>query len=354
MTRRLAAWTLPLALLAAGPAWAVSNALVTRPAPDRLVVTWTDADPVDVALAEKPDAGFTAGRPVASANRAGRVEIPVAPDARPFILLRDGGDGRVTRVAERVLPLAQGSNFRDLGGYPAADGKTVRWGMIYRSGATPMLTKADMAMISGLGLKEMVDLRSSEERTLAPSKIEGVPYTAVGYSMMRMMGDRTAPISGDEQMHAVYRQMPTLLAPQLRLVFGELLEGGGAVAYNCSAGQDRTGFTSALVLSALGVPRATIVEDYHLSTTYRRPEFEMPIFDAAAQAANPVAKMFAGYQADPQLKTPQPLRDGQGRSLLDFALAEVETRYGSIEAYLDKELGVDAADIAKLRAMYLE
>ena len=47
MTRRLAAWTLPLALLAAGPAWAVSNALVTRPAPDRLVVTWTDADPVD-------------------------------------------------------------------------------------------------------------------------------------------------------------------------------------------------------------------------------------------------------------------------------------------------------------------
>ena len=48
-------------------------------------------------------------------------------------------------------------------------------------------------------------------------------------------------------MHAVYRRMPELLAPQLRILFQELLEGDGAVAYNCSAGQDRTGFATAMV-----------------------------------------------------------------------------------------------------------
>jgi protein-tyrosine phosphatase len=64
--------------------------------------------------------------------------------------------------------------------------------------------------------------------------------------------------------------------------------------------------------------------------------------------------MFARFQQDPNYKTPRPLLDSQRRSLLEFALAEVETRYGSVDAYLDKELGVSAADIAKLRAMYLE
>lgn len=67
------------------------------------------------------------------------------------------------------------------------------------------------------------------------------------------------------------------------------------VAYNCSAGQDRTGFASAVILSALGVPREIIVRDYHLSSEYRRPEFEMTKFDPAAFPDNAAAKMFAAY-----------------------------------------------------------
>src|SRR3546814_7040686 len=84
---------------------------------------------------------------------------------------------------ERALPLEHGSNFRDIGGYPAAGGKHVRWGMIFRSGGTPLLNDADEQRIGALKLGEMVDLRSSEERVLAPTRIYGVRYTAVGYSM---------------------------------------------------------------------------------------------------------------------------------------------------------------------------
>ena len=46
---------------------------------------------------------------------------------------------------ERLIVLERSSNFRDLGGYPAAGGKHVRWGMIYRTAAMPMLTEADYA-----------------------------------------------------------------------------------------------------------------------------------------------------------------------------------------------------------------
>jgi len=344
---------LPLALALAGPAHALTAEKAERAADYRVVVTWTDPDPVDVYVSDRPDAPISAAKLVAAKTRDGRAEYAAPAGSRPYFLLRDGGDGTVTRLAERALPLQQGSNFRDLGGYPAAGGKRVRWGRIYRSGATAMLTDADLMMIKALGLADMVDLRSSEERSLAPSRVSGVRYTAVGYSMTGLM-PQGGGLPGDGQMHAVYRRMPDLLAPQLKALFEELLAGDGAVAYNCSAGQDRTGFATAMVLSALGTPRETILADYHLSTTYRRPEFEMPKFDAATQAANPVAAMFGRFQQDPAYRTPRPLVDSQQKSLIEFALAEVETRYGSVDAYLDKELGVSAADVAKLRAMYLE
>jgi protein-tyrosine phosphatase len=361
VTRTPAAFAAPfvlaLALALHGvAAAAVADAKVARAAPDRIVVTWTDADPVDVYLADGPDADLAKAKLASDHNRKGRLELAVDPAARPYLLLKDGGDGAVVKVAERALPLEHGSNFRDLGGYPAADGKHVRWGRIYRSGGTPLLTQADVARVKSLGLADMVDLRSSEERSLAPSRIEGVRYQAVGYSMASIMSRAGgAPGPGNmSRLGGVYAEFPTLLEPQLRILFEALLAGDGAVAYNCSAGQDRTGFATALVLAALGVPRDVIIADYHLSTTYRRPEYEMPRLDEAAVAANPAAAFFARYQKDPAAAKPQPLVDAENRPLLQYAFEAVERRWGSVEAYLDKELGVDAADIARLRAMYLE
>src|SRR3546814_14564024 len=71
----------------------------------------------------------------------------------PYFRLRDQRDGGMIRVAERALPLEHGSNFRDIGGYPAAGGKHVRWGMIFRSGWTPLLNDADEQRIGALKLE---------------------------------------------------------------------------------------------------------------------------------------------------------------------------------------------------------
>lgn len=340
-------------LLAQSPALAkISAAQVERTAPDGLTLTWSSPNPVDVYESATPAVSLKTARVVAHASQGGRHAVAQAGTTRRYFLLVDAKDHDQVEVAERLVPLEQGSNFRDVGGYAGAGGKHVRWGVIYRSGGQPMLTQADVEQVRALGIAQLVDLRSSEERVLAPSRVTGVPYTAVGYSMSEIMGRTPGalPRNGSD----VYRSMPHLLAPQLRILFQDLLRGDAPVAYNCSAGQDRTGFTTAMILTALGVSRADIVGDYHLSTRYRRPEFEMPEIDAAAHPSDPAAQMFAQYRKAPNWKTPTPLMDDQGRPFLDGAFAEIEQKWGSVDAYLAKEIGVSHADVLKLRAMYLE
>lgn len=331
-------------------AGAITAPRAERASPDKVVVTWTGKDPVDVYVSERPNGPLAQARRVSAGDRDGRHEVDVAPTGRPYFTLRDTVSGETVHVAERLVPLEQGSNFRDIGGYPGFGGKHVRWGMIYRSGGTPMLTDADVQRVRSL-VGEMVDLRSSEERSLAPTRVEGVNYSAVGYSMSRISSlSPTTPST----MGSSYRNFPAMLAPHMKIVFAKLLANQGAVVYNCSAGQDRTGFATAMVLSALGVPRDVILSDYHLSTTYRRPENEMPRFDAAAQAANPVAAFFASYQKDPSAAVPRPLYDANHRAFLEVALDEVETTWGSVDKYLAKEAGVGPAELARLRAIYLQ
>jgi protein-tyrosine phosphatase len=345
-TAALAALLTALCIAQAASAGTISAPAAERVG-DKVVVRWSDRDPVDVYVADRPDAPKAGWKLAQAGDRDGRYEMPAA-SARPYFLLRDRAGGGQAKVAERLIALEQGSNFRDVGGYPAAGGKHVRWGKIYRSGATPMLTDADVRTIQGLGVAQLVDLRSSEERVLAPTRLDGIAYSAVGYSFAKVV-DR---VSRDDP-GAGYRDFPTLLAPQMRLLFAGLLANPGALAYNCSAGQDRTGFATAMVLSALGVPREVILADYHLSTVYRRPQYEMPKIDAAAQANNPAAAFFGRYQSDPPAK-PRPLYDAQHKDLLSFAFDEVEARYGSVDNYLRVAAGIGPAEQAKLRAIYLE
>lgn len=269
--------------------------------------------------------------------------VHAAPPATATATAEHAVHADTAQKRERVVALEGGSNFRDVGGYPAADGKQVAWGKIYRSGGQALLTPADLEKVKALDLANMVDLRSDEERVLAPSRIDGVPYTAIGYSM------RNLNLAGG--IEGVYRAFPTGMAPQLKQVFAKLLRDEQPLAYNCSAGQDRTGFVTAMVLSALGTPRDVIIQDYHLSTQYRRPQNEMPPIDAAIAAKDPVAGMFAGYQQDPVAK---PLYTADGTSYLTIAFDEIEKRWGSVDNYLKTEIGVGPQEIARLRALYTE
>jgi protein-tyrosine phosphatase len=333
--------------LAASGAQAFDQAWVERRSGSEIKVRWDGAKTVDVYMAEKANASLKTATLVSKADADGEHVLPADTLGRRYLLLHDKQSGEVRRVAERLMPLEAGSNFRDLGGYPAAGGKHVRWGMVYRSAGQPMLNDRDLALIRSLSLANLVDLRSMEERRLAPTRIAGVPYNAIGYPFMSI----TSPAS--RVPGAAYRNFPELMAPHLKLILNKMLGEGTPLAFNCSAGQDRTGFVAAMILTALGVPGEVVLEDYHLTTVVRQPQFEMQRIDPVASANDPVALMFAGYQkADHVALTP--LRDAQGKAFLTQAFEAIEAQYGSVDAYLEREAGLTPARRKTLRSLYLQ
>ena len=356
--RLISRLALAAGILTAGPGLAaIEGAGVERTAPEQISVHWTSPDPVDVFLAARPDASIAKARLAVRGDKDGTFQVNWSDPARPYLILRDEADGQVVRVAERLLTLDRGSNVRDVGGYPAADGRHVRWGLIYRTAAMPMLDDADYRHLNHLNLKEDIDLRSVEERQLAPDHVAertGARYFAVDYPGSSIFGRLASPATAKTATMDIYRERPTSLAEQYREIFRALLRHDGAVAYHCSAGQDRTGVATALVLIALGVPRDVILQDYHLSTADRRPENEIPPLKSGEYPGNTIANFYLKLQAAGVPMKARPLYDSQGRPYLDYALEEIEKNWGSVENYLDKVLGVDKAKIARLRALYLE
>lgn len=347
--RFIASLTLLLAGTA-GPALAVDTVTIARIDADTVKVSWQDSDPVDIIVTDRPVAAGAAV-PVVKGNRKGSATIPLPASKRQFVVLRDGGDGSLTLAAERELPLAKGSNFRDLGGYVGAGGKTVRWGKVFRSGALPLLTEEDYALLGGLDIGTIVDLRSLEEREVAGTLLDdrtGALFVSNDYSLKPLMANM-----GTMKGEYVYTGMEKLLAPQYRSLFKRLLADDGAVMYHCSAGQDRTGIASALILSALGVDRATILADYHLSTQLRRPQNELPPLDPADHPNNPIVQYYAAAAKKPGGIKAEPLYSASGQSHLAQFFEVIDRDYGGVEGYL-ATLGITPVDVARLRALYLE
>jgi len=344
--------------LAANAAHALDSAVAERAAPGEIALRWQASHPVDVYVSTKPDATPAKATLLVRGDRDGAYQAHWTKAERPYFILRDESDGAMVRVAERLITLERSSNFRDLGGYPAADGKHLRWGMIYRTAAMPMLTPGDYAYVRGLDIRSIIDLRSVEERQLAPDGMpaqSGALYLAHDYPADTIFSRTGAPqaAGAPNPVLGLYRTWLISLAPQYRDIFRQLLKDDGAVSYHCSAGQDRTGVATALVLSALGVPRDVIMADYQLSTANRRPDNEIPKIEPGQYPGNVVADFYRRAQAAGPMKA-RPLYTPAGEAFLLETFDEIDKRWGSVDAYLDQVLGIDAAKIARLRALYLE
>jgi protein-tyrosine phosphatase len=245
----------------------------------------------------------------------------------------------------RVLPLQGGRNFRDLGGYRTADGRTVKWGLLYRSGQMHDLTPADYAYLQKLGIRTVCDFRDTAERTREPTlwpagqrpKVLSDDY-ALDMSAMKIPGDPSTWTQRQvvTAMTATYPKLLDQFNGQYRRMFAELLAGDVPLAFHCTAGKDRTGVAATLLLTALGVPRTTIVDDYLLSNRHMAP---MPAHPTGfwAKLSPEAARTFAGVD----------------RRYIDAVFAVTDRHPGGTMGYLRDELGLDAGKIAKLRALYL-
>ena len=260
---------------------------------------------------------------------------------------------------DRLIPLAGGQNFRELGGYRTADGLHVRTGLIYRSGSMTHLTAADFAALGDRHIRTVVDLRSAQERaaepvvwpeSVAPLVLVGEDVSATSNEFSRTLmqpgndGARTRAA-----MARFYRELPLRYAPQYRVLFAQLLDQRAPLIFNCTAGKDRTGIAAALLLTALGVPRETVIDDYLLSNRYFVAQATGASAATAAAGENPQQAFLRRLPPDVY----QALMSVD-RSYIEAAFAAIEERPGGLEAYYRHELGLDAAAIQRLKSLYLE
>lgn len=273
--------------------------------------------------------------------------LAVALFGAPAIQAREASRTAQAHVApERFTVLEGGRNFRDVGGYRTADGRTVRWHALYRSGSLANLTPAAQARFNQLNITSIIDLRSTEERARDPNRWQGdTPhgYWAREYSQAGGGGGGNplanpalrSPEATRQMMLTAYRTLPKEQAASYRELFARLAgPHNGAVVVNCTAGKDRTGVATALVLTALGVPYATVRQDFLLSNN--------------APGMNTLSKDLSGPMAS---LPPASLAilSGVDGAYLDAAFAGIRLQYGSVQGYLRTELGLGPRQIAALR-----
>ncbi len=155
-------------------------------------------------------------------------------------------------------------NVRDVGGYPAAGGRRMRWRTLLRSDELTRLPDGTRLALEGLGLRQVIDLRWPEELVISPNTFRN--SGRIRYTSIPLLADDPTPHAG---LAGMYRHVLDARGTQLAdVVWALLAEDGMPAIIGCAAGKDRTGVTIALLLDLAGVPRDVIVEDYAVSAHY--------------------------------------------------------------------------------------
>lgn len=246
---------------------------------------------------------------------------------------------------DRRLPLEGAVNFRDLGGYETEDGRKVRWRTVFRSDALSALTASDHDTLRALGVRLVCDLRLPGERKHAPNALPedaGIERLEPGFiprgTLDMLASLRAGTLHGEAIIAEVtthYWHMPRDHGATFGVILRRLAEPAARPAViHCTSGKDRTGFTVALVLLALGVPIETVFEDYLLTNEYRR--------DVAQLLNLPIS------EDDMAILT------SARRGYLETAVESMIDLHGSIEGYLRAAIGVDEVLRASLRAALLD
>ena len=258
----------------------------------------------------------------------------------------------------RSLGIDSVPNLRDLGGYKTRDGATVAHGLVYRSNQLAPISPGDMTKLGELGLKNDYDLRTEAERTPLPDQLPpGVnnvwlnvlaDQKGAGPAQLLtlMQNPKQANVSlGGGKIEASfedsYRQFVSL--PSAKTAFRELFVALGdrsklPALFHCTTGKDRTGWAAAALLTLLGVPKETVVEDYLRSNDYILPLYKKQIDAFVAGGGEPsIPQAIFGVRVE----------------YLEASFEEMQTKYGTIENYFSEALGIDAAAQRSLRDLYL-
>jgi protein tyrosine/serine phosphatase len=237
----------------------------------------------------------------------------------------------IVGVADRVTAFVEVYNFRDLGGYRTADGRSVAWRRLFRSDDLSRLTTEDAEPFAALGIRTVIDLRRPTET----AELGRVPeFTGVDYRhvhLIHQLWPQTDQADAAERISYLvdrYRDMSVEAGDGIGTALRLVAEADAApLVVHCIAGKDRTGIVAALTLSLLGVDDATIATDYALT-----------------EAADRLLRTQLG-------KEPSRIPASPPEAMLGF-LAGLRSTHGSVEAYV-KGIGVTDDHIGAMRAHLL-
>ncbi len=244
---------------------------------------------------------------------------------------------------DRIVPFSGVLNFRDLGGYRTADGRTTRWGRLFRSNAMHGLTREDLVLFRQLGVSSVIDLRSSGEVVRNGRGL--LEDESIRFISSPILTDAQAdeprgePFSSEGYLARRYLQYLDVGAPAFAAAISEMtVPEHYPLVFNCFLGKDRTGVLAAHVLGCLGIERATIVEDYALTDER-------------------VRLMVEGLRRDPRQReaidqTDPALLAAEAVTMSAF-LFELDRRFGGARAWVEAA-GVAPEQIERLEELVLE
>jgi protein-tyrosine phosphatase len=251
-------------------------------------------------------------------------------------------DFKFTRVA----------NFRDIGGYSVGKGHKIKSGLIFRSGELSGLTPDDQQVIGALNIRYEIDLRTDAERSANPSNwgkkaprvisiSVGMPRDSTPQTSIRQFPEVKDLTQAKIQMAQTTANLAINGAGDIGKVLGELAKQDGPVLIHCTAGKDRTGVTVAILMTLLGARREDVYHEYLRSN--ESVDAQLQRQKAREQSGKDVNSLSG---LDPAVLQAMM---GTDASYMDAVFREINTKYGSFDAYTRDGLRLTPAQLARLR-----
>ena len=244
---------------------------------------------------------------------------------------------------ERHIPIKGSYNIRDIGGYQTKNGGTIKWRKLFRSALLTHIDPSETEQMAALNIASICDFRTLDEQANSPDvwhnieQIKKYPLP-IGHGRVDVFKDAVVEDFQEGESHYIYkanRSYVTIHAHQFKAFFDVLLdESNYPILYHCTAGKDRTGFATYLLLSLLGVDEAVIIEDYLLTNVYLEDFATIASARLSAEIGMDQALIKTVFQAKV--------------SFLQAALDAIATNYDTVDIFLEQELGIGEIEKKKL------
>ncbi len=299
---------------------------------------------VDVYASNTPDA-FNLSIPLTSARIGDRMAlVPKLSDNRKYFMLVFDNKQQVF-VTNRKVNVSGVANFRDIGGYPNDNSKSIRWGKVFRSGNLDRISKSGVDRLKGLGIHTIVDLRSDDERLLNPDKFRFAKVFVLpmknAYSPemeIRLQEGKCLRNDAIIYMQDLFSSYATDYDQEFAALFSHLSKAENyPVLIHCSNGNERTGYITAMLMSVLGVNEESVYEDYLFSNSCLDIKKEAHFGEDLSVEAQEALTVLMSAQ----------------KSFLQYGFEKIRQQNGSLDKYLQKKLNLSPRKREKIQRILL-